>query len=336
MYFFYDPMYSAVQILTESENSSVSEERKIQAVLEDVNSPVTSKYIQKLYSSVIDKSHVDFDTIPLSKGNIVEYTGYTNMIQVLENILKIASDDRQSNVVEYVNVVKDAINYLRILAPLYQKGFSTGNDYIITEYNAFVYTTVQATSTLLYEFVDYVKRPDSQIIQITLKNTKYRANTFYIDQLRKFNHINKKMQYRKYLETVLKGGKDNFIGTAEIVGFAAVAAIALAIVPVTRELVYRFYNVRASLSDCLAQHAYFLEMNKTVVEANTDFTPKKKEQIIIKQEKIKNICLKLSDKLRVSHIKAVNAGKNELQKDNRLLTLDNIKQEVNDSPLTLL
>ena len=142
--------------------------------------------------------------------------------------------------------------------------------------------------------------------------------------------------YYKLLKEVKNNGKDNFIGGVEAVGLATVVAVALAIVPITRELVYRYYNTKSNISDCLAQQAYFLEMNKAVVEANSDFTQKKKDSIILKQEKIKNLCLRLSEKLRVNHIKSVNSAKATLQSDNKLLTLDNIKQEVNDSPLQLL
>lgn len=335
MFYFFDPMYSAVRILTESENPTRREELNIQAVLEDTESPTTNKYIEKLYDSVISKSHIDFDDIPKTKGNIVEYSGYTNMIEVLENIMKLAVDEKAKNVIEYTNVVKDSITYMRALAPTYQLGFKMKNEYVMLEYNTIVYTIIQAVSTLLYEFVDYVKKPTKPTIDIVLKNNKYRANTYYIDQLNKFNSINKKMQYSKYLNALIQNGKNNFTGV-EAIGLGVVIAVALAIVPVTRELVYQYYETKSNISDCLAQQAYFLEMNKTVIESNSDFSQKKKDAILIKQEKIKNLCLRLSDKLRVSHIKSIDSAKNSLKNDNKLLTLDNIKKEVNDSPLELL
>lgn len=334
-FYLFNPMYSAVQILTESENVTVREEKQIQAVLEDTQSPVTNKYLEKLYDSVISKNHIDFGDIPNSKGNIVEYSGYTNMIEVLSNILKIASDQKSHTVIEYVKTVQTAITHMRALAPIYQKGYRMRNDYVILEYNTYVYTIIQAVSSILYEFVDYVKRPEKGSMEIVMKPTKYRANTFYIDQLNKFNKINEKMQYSKYLETIINKGQNNFTGV-ELIGLGAIVSVALAIVPVTRELVYYYYNIRSNLSDCLAQQAYFLEMNKSVIEANSDFTQKKKDSIILKQEKIKNLCLRLSEKLRVNHIKSVNSAKATLQSDNKLLTLDSIKQEVNDSPLQLL
>lgn len=330
----FDPMKGAVLILTESESPSRREEIRIQAVLEDSNSPVKNKYLEKLFDSVISKSHIDFDNIPLSKGNIVEYVGYTNMIEVLENILKLASDAKDQTVIEYTNIVKEAIAHMRALAPIYQKGFRMKNDYIMLEYNTFVYTIVEAVTTLLYEFVDYIKKPTSQTMSIVLKNTKYRANTYYINQLNKFNAINNKMQYGKYLEAMLQNGKENFTGV-EAIGLGVVIAVALAIIPITRELVYHYYNVKSNISDCLAQQAYFLEMNKTVVEANSDFNEKKKTAILLKQEKIKNLCLRLSEKLRVTHAKSIDSGKASLQNDNKLLTIDGIQKEISNSPLQL-
>lgn len=336
MYFYFNPMQDAVKILCESEETYLRQQKDIQPVLEDADSPVRNKYLEKLYDSVISKDHIDFDNIPQSRGNIVDYAGYTNMIEVLENVLKLASDAKNSTVVEYVNIVKTAIKNMRVLAPIYQKGFRLRNDYVMLEYNVFVYTIIQAVSTILYEFVDYVKKPSSQSFEITLKNTKYRANSYYINQLNKFNKVNEKMQYSKYLESMVTKGRDNFMGTAEAVGLVAVIAVAMAIIPITRELVYQYYNVRSNISDCLAQQAYFLEMNKAVVEANSDFNQKKKDAILIKQEKIKNLCGRLSEKLRVSHIKSIDATKSVLQNDNKLLTLDTIQKEISDSPLSLL
>ena len=334
MYFLYDPMYTASRILLESENPTHKEELEIKTILEDAESPITNKYITKLYDSVINKDHIDFDDIPQSKGNIVEYSGYTNMIEVLENVLRLASDNKSQNVIDYTNTIKDAISNMRKLAPYYQKGYRLRNEYVIMEYNIFVYTIIQATSTLLYEFVDYIKRPEKSSMDIVLKNTKYRANTFYIDQLSKFNTINKKMQYQKYLDGLLQNGRENFTGV-EVVGLAVVVSVALAIIPVMRELVYQFYNIRSNISDSLAQQAYFLEMNKAVVEARSDFSDKKRDAILIKQEKVKNLFLRISEKLRVNHIKSINSANALLKNDNKLLTLDGIKNEVNNSPLEL-
>lgn len=334
--YYFNPYSDAIRVICESEIPSVRESKKIQVILEDTNSPVTTKYVEKLYDSVISKSHIDFDNIPLSKGDITTYKGYANMVEILNIIMKLATEQKSTSVISYVTTVQNAIRHMTLLKTEYSNGFRIKNDYVMLEYNTYVYTIIQAVSTILYEFVDYVKAPDKKVIEITLKNTKYRADTFYIDQLTKFNTVNEKMNYKKFLQSVLHGGNNNFIGTAEAVGIGAVLVVALAIVPITRELIYRFYNVRSNISDCLAQQAYFLEMNKSVVEANNDFNAAKKESIIMKQEKLKVVLLKLSDKLRVSNIKNMNSSKKAIQDDNKLLTIDNIRKEVDNSPLELM
>ena len=59
-------------ILSESTDGSfpVAESEQIRLVLEDVNSPVTRKYQEKMFQAVMDKAHIDFGDIPKSAGNI--------------------------------------------------------------------------------------------------------------------------------------------------------------------------------------------------------------------------------------------------------------------------
>ena len=329
-----DLMKDSIMILA-TESASSSDLKSIRLVLEDYQSPTTSKYIETLFNNVIEKGHVDFGNIPSSKGNIENYEGYKNFVEIIDIITKIATDRRDSNVLSYVTTIRTAITNMKLLAPYYEKAFRLKNDYLEIEYNTLVYTIVQAVSAILYEFVDFIKIPDEPTFKISLKNTKYRANAFYFDQLAKFNNVNAKMKYKSYLESILSGDGKNFTGEMAI-GIGVTVAIALAIIPILRSLVYHFYNVKADLSNCLAQQAYFLEINKASVESNQNFDQKKKDKILMKQEKVKNLCLRLSEKLRVNHINAVKSGDMNVTSDNKLLTLDTIKNEVSNSPLQLL
>ena len=42
----------------------INSDEYVQTILEDANSPVTRKYQEKLYESIINKSHIDFGDIP--------------------------------------------------------------------------------------------------------------------------------------------------------------------------------------------------------------------------------------------------------------------------------
>ena len=61
--------------LDESDKGYFAESERIQYILEDADSPITRKYQEKLYKSIINKAHIDFGDIPKSNGNIRNYTG---------------------------------------------------------------------------------------------------------------------------------------------------------------------------------------------------------------------------------------------------------------------
>ena len=334
----FNPLYNASMILMESADTKNFgyEFDKIQTILEDATSPITTKYKEKLYKSVLEKGHIDFGSIPLSKGNIREYSGYRHMIDTLDVIVKLGTTER-SNAVGYANTVLEAIKNLESLASVFEKGFDSKTEYVMLEYNIYVYTCVQATTTLIYEFVEYVKRPDMTTYQISLKDNKLRANLFYFNQLSHFNNVNKNMHinYRKMLESMINQGRNNF-GGVELIGIAAVSMVALAIVPITRDLIYHFYNLRANLSNELEVQANFLEMNRTCVEANDAFTADKKKKILTKQENLRKKLLKLSDLLRVKEAKATKDSKRDIEKDNALLTVNTLHDDISNSPLELM
>lgn len=330
----------AVNILCKPETLPVNQRgfalESVDALLCEAESPITSKYKEKLFDAVIKKGHIDFGDIPASKGDIKKYSGYENMMEVLDLISALGTTEK-SNAVEYAADVRAAIGYISGLAALYGQAFSLRNEYIMLEYNTYVYTCVEATTTLIYEFVEWVKRPDSAAYTIALKNTPNRASAFYFDQLRAFNNVQRSMgqQYRKMLETMLKGGKNNFTGV-EVLGVATVSVVALAIVPITRELIYRIYALRADLTNELELQASFLEMNRACVQSNSSITADKKKAILKKQETLRKDMLKLADIIRIRDVKASKTSQKEISTANSKVSVDSIRNEVNNSPFTLM
>lgn len=336
-------LVSAAQILCESQAGSPSywsEMESITYMLEDVNSPMTSKYTEKLFKAVIDKGHIDFGDIAVSKGDVTKYKGYQTMMETLDLLAKLGSEHR-SNVKTYAETILEAIKNLSDLGMAYQRGFKENNEYVMLEYNTILYTCVEATTTLIYEYVDFVKRPDKPTYVITLKNTKLRANQFYFDQLNQYNRVNKNMNanHRKWLESLLKNGKENFTGGNNpefMIGVGAVAAFALMIIPITRSLVYHIYHLRSNLaSECEVQ-ANFLEMNRTCVEANQSFTQEKREKILRKQEALRKRLLALSDKLKIKDTKAMKDATKEIAKENSEMSVTSIRNEIEASPFDIL
>lgn len=307
-------------------------------ILEDAASPTTRRFEEKLYQSIIKKGHINFDGIEKSEGDIVNYVGYKNMIDTLNTIDQLAKEQRATNVQTYTRTVMEAISSIRNLSATYKRGFQLRNEFVMMEYCTYVYTCVEATSALIYEFVDYIKRPDKAVMTVQLKNTTIRANLFYFQQLEKFNKVQSRMgmEYRKMLETALSKGKSNFIGIDDMMlGYGALALIAMAAIPITRELIYQFYNLRKNASRNLELQAQFLEMNRIAVENNESLTADKRKRVLDKQAKLAQQLRRLASFLRVESVTAVKKTKKDLESDNKDMTLSKVKDDVENSPITL-
>lgn len=332
----YGLLEDSIDIMKENA-SSVFEKHEIAAILEDVNSPIRMKYNQKLYDSVINKKHIDFDDIPNSKGDIENYSGIKPMRETLKVIRELDAFQK-TDVMNYVSTIETAIDNIAALKNIYTQGFAFKSDYVMLEYCSYVYACVEATTTILYEFVDFIKKPGTEPYQVVLKNTTYRANLFYIQQLEKFNEVNRTMlaDYRNFLMASIKGDKDNFVGSSMIVGSVAITVAAASVIPITRELIRRFYETKRKLSDYLLYQAQFLEMNRACVEANGSFTAEKKKNILAKQEKIRQKMVRLGEALRASDVKTNEKAKRELERENAEFKVSAIRNDVENSPLQLL
>ena len=100
----FNPLFESANILYNEEGNYGAEIKKIMTVLEDVNSPVTRKYQETLFKSVIDKGHVDFGDIPNSAGNIKNYKGYQPMVETLNVIEKLAAEQNVKDGKKPVNL----------------------------------------------------------------------------------------------------------------------------------------------------------------------------------------------------------------------------------------
>lgn len=327
----------SIKVLTESENPSYKEINKIISVLDDCYSPLNRGYIKLMMESIESKMTVNINEADIhkSKGDVDSFSGTLVMEATCNEIKNLAQKNRFSYVIDACDTVLMTIQNLRQCRDLYQKGYNVSSNYVITEYSSILVAAIETTSCILDSFVEYVE--SGIIIVPRPKSGRNSTVNKFINDLNKLNKVfaDPQNSHRKLLEAMVTADKDNFIGSSTTLGIAAVSAAAIAVIPITRELVYQFYKIKSNLSDCCAQQAYFLELNKSAVENNVAFDSKKKAEILKKQENVKNTLLKLSSKLRVDHVKAISQSKQMLQKDNKMMTLDNIQQEVNQSPLQL-
>lgn len=342
MYTTFDPYREAVDIIVGEVESPIERLRASQdarCILEDVNSPITRKNQEKLFQAVIDKGHIDFGDIPKSAGDITRYSGYGTMLETLHLIKTMATEQKAPEVTKYADVVLTAISNIRELSGIFKRGFQRKNDYVMLEYNLYTYSCVEATTTLLYGFVDYVKNPMSNKMTIRIENNRVRPNLFYLEVCSKFNRVQEEMgmDYRKLLEGMVNNNRQNFIGIDDaVLGYGAIALAAMAVVPISREIIYRVYNTRKNIANSLELQAKFLEMNRTSVENNPNLSPDKRLSVVKKQENLAIMFRHLASKIKVDNERGIKEGTTKLKKDNGSFDLKTTTKDVESSAIQLL
>lgn len=305
------------------ENASYADKRAVMALTEADLTQVSNNLVSELYKSAINKSHIDFDDIPASRGDITKYNGYADMQQCLDIVDNIA---KQSNIkIKETDIVRTAIGNIVALRDVYTKGYALNNDFIMLQYCTMTALCVEATTGIIASFVDYVKTVDA--VQFTIINSKTSAAQIAIENLDSFNTFVSSGDYAKVCNVVIKNGNaTGIVKESAVVITAAVLTSLVAIVVLMRNIVFRFFYFRMKLSDYLKMQAMFLEMNRANLEAKENrMSPDKRKKVIKKQAELADKLTKMSDKLKVDSTTANITASRELKKENTSYTLDSVK-----------
>jgi len=315
------------------EGSTLSERREIHALTESDKFSVNNAMITKLYSATIEKSHVDFDNIPLSKGDITKYTGYKSMMDVIEVLKEIAT--KSSVKIHELEIVETAIHNIINYRSLFEKGFMLEKEFVVLLYNSLVYACVESVSLLISSYVDYVKRPDK--VEFTIVKLAIGPSSICLDNLAKFNLSVKKGDFSKAVNYILTNEKENFLGGELIIPVIIIGGIVL-LVPVVREIIFYFYYSRMKISDLLKQQAALIEINKANVQANTTFSATRKKEVIENQDAAIRRFESMNDMIKINHTTTQTKSIQELKEENSSWKLGDVqpKSDSEDSGLKLL
>ena len=95
--------------------------------------------------------------------------------------------------------------------------------------------------------------------------------------------------------------------------------------------------MRGRLAEDLELQAYFLELNKASVKSQEKIRgTEKTNKILEKQEKVRLKFLRLADKLRVKSLQAQELSKKKQDTEDRAMTLDSVKDSVNDDDISIV
>ena len=321
----------AIDLLLENA-TSFKEKAEIHALTESEVKQINNSMITNLYKSAMDKGYVNFDEIPDTKGDITKFSGYDNLLGSI-NLLKELSG-RTNIKIKEVAIVETALMNIRTYKGQFERGFALNHGFVKMQYNSLVYACLESTSQLISSYVDFVKRVDRT--EFTLIRGKGNAGALCIKNLEHFNESVKKGDFNKVMQHLLQNGRENFLGGSGVLtGAVAITILTASIIPIMRELVYYFYHSRMVVSEYLQHQAMFLEMNRVNVESSS--LPAKERNIIIKKQTgyVKKLN-KLSEKIKVNGVITNKTANDELKKENKEWTLDNIRQDEANSGFALL
>lgn len=322
-------MYKNELIETLLENAtSFAERSEITSLTEAETYKVSNIMVANLYRSVLDKSYIDFDDIPASKGDITHYSGYKTMIETVATIKDIATKSNKK--LPEIDIVDKAISNLVAYKETFIKGFKLNKDFIVLQYNTLVAGCVNATTKLIYSYIDYVRTVDS--IEIVIKDDKFNDGKLAIDALDKFNKLVANGEFAKTMNFIIKN-KSNVNEsyllegiTAAVVIPAVIVVSVVSLVKILRILIFSFYNKKEELSRYLEMQAMFLELNRETINAsNSRLDPMKKKQVLKKQERIIKRLRIIADKLSVDDRLSAKKTVLDIKKEDSGIRIDDVK-----------
>lgn len=313
---------SITKILLEN-CETFSDRRELFGLTEAEMNNVYSNMVNKLFNSAIEKSHIDFDDIPKSKGDITKYAGYKSMVESLNVLRNIAA--KSGDKIEEINIVEKALDGIVANRNLFERGIKLNKDYVVLQYNTLVMSCVIATSSLISSYVDYIKRIDK--VEFTIINPKSNPGKVCIENLAKFNKSVASGDFAKALNGVITTDAEALTGAATAITASIIVA---AIVGVTfmRDIVFYVYYSRVKIADYLRIQALFLELNKNSINSNSYNVPAaKKEKVLRNQAELIDKLKSMADKIDVSDKLATHNMKTEIKKENSGWKLDDVRSQ---------
>jgi hypothetical protein len=300
-----------------------SDRRELFGLTEAEMNGVNNNMINKLFDSALSKSHIDFEDIPRSKGDITKYSGYKPMVESLEVLKNIST--KSNHKIEEIEIIEKALDGVIAHRNLFERGIKLNKDYVILQYNTVVMSCVIATSSLITSYVDFMKRIDK--VEFTIINPKETPGRICIDNLVRFNKSVASGDFAKVMNGIIASGAEGFTGTGAIIAGAIIGG---AIIGVTfmRDIVFYVYYSRVKLADYLRTQALFLELNKSIINAQGyDMPATKKEKVLKNQSVLIDDLRAMAEKIDVSDRLASSNMKTEIKKENSGWKLDDIKTQ---------
>ena len=318
----FDRQNPVIEIFLENAKT-LADRREIFSLTEAEMRNVNDNMVNKLFNSALEKSHVDFDDIPKSKGDITKYSGYKSMVECLDVLRNLSI--KAGNKIEEIEIVEKAIDGIIANRNVFERGIKLNKDFVIMQYNTLVMACVIATSSLIVSYVDYMKKIDN--IEFTIINPKSHPGKMCIESLAKFNRSVNSGEFIKTMNGIVSADSEGFVGTGAIIAGAVIIG-AIALVVSMRDIIFYTYYSRVKLAEYLRTQALFLELNKNTINSNSyKVSAGKKEQVLRKQAELIEKLKKAANNIDVSDKLAETNARKDMKKENSGWKLGDVKTQ---------
>jgi hypothetical protein len=192
------------------ENFDISDEatRKCIVNLEDgEQEQLLTALSSKLYDMIVAKvDHIDFGTIPKSRGDISKVDGIENTEECLKIIRQLVMEYREDPTC--VDTVITAIQNIKDRKGLFVKSFALNVELPMLLYNTTVLAIEQSVSFLIAVCIVYIKDPDIQGMNAALDKAAYNnaMSNLLFEQLTLFNNGCRSKEIDNLIEELIKNG----------------------------------------------------------------------------------------------------------------------------------
>lgn len=288
---------------------------------------INANLLQKLYQSTLQRNTYDFSEVEASAGDIEKMKSYKSTVECLNVLDELLKKNRISE--PALGEVRLAISNLVMLKPFFMNGFKLKNSCIVITYNTTVMAVIDAVTMLIAEYMNYIVGPSKEPFKLTGKTDKSRG-ILSLESLKAFNGLVKDNTLQNTLLSLTTTPRSNFTGAVAI-PFAVVAGL-IAIVSLSRQLIFYFYHTRVKTADYLEMESSFLEANRLSVEASK-LPPEKKQKVLMKQDKVILKMRRLADRLHINMEDAGSAAKTEQKRENSSWDLKTIEKDMADKKM---
>lgn len=300
------------------------ETRKILVTINEADqNQVMGNLAAKLYDAIVKKvTDIDFGQIPASRGDITKIPNYLDMVSCLTTIRDMMVESKQST--GSADIIFLAIENMKKYQKIWEKGYVLENEMVTVFYNTIALSIVSAISLLTSATIEFVKNPQSDVIDIELAkvaNHKTKDNLLF-KNLDKFNKACRKGDIEKIFNDVLRAQRQLKEGTiikesisAILFTGAMVLGLLSTVIPILHQLTNALYCLRQNVAEYLAGEADVIRLNAEKVQYNRAKTPEQKKKIIARQHKIADHFKKWANKLMIKANKADVEAQKQIKED---------------------